>query len=324
LVIAVYGSDLTFDVPYTATSPDGALTKALKKYGTQVSFVQVANATDLTAALAGGSAQLAVLPGTSVIAAAANGLALAPLANMYTGPGTVFVGAEKYKTSRGTNLAAYNGSRWAYVRPKNEAQLLAAAKVNSIGLKWSDQGQVQLGTGTNSQTALSSGRADMLVVGGASGAAAIDEGVGYAVYNAETDPASPYASTFTSVLTANQSFTKQYPQFTQDVVTAIVSTLTNVYKKSGVSADSVFSGLPSDVQSSEKPIFDTEWQLYASGFQRCTGGFSATGITQTTNLASSGGLLAKTPNFDTKTLFDNKWIVEAYKQLNIPVPQGIS
>jgi NitT/TauT family transport system substrate-binding protein len=323
LTVAIYGNDLTFNVPYSAAAPDGALTKALKKYGTTVSFVQVASASNLTAALAGGSAQLAVVNGPSILASVAKGLDVVPLVDMFTGPAVTFLGAKKYEASRGSDIKAYDGSRWAYTKNGSTTQLLAEAKVKSIGLKWSDQKTVQLGSGANSQTVLSSGRSDMLSSGGASAATAIDDQIGYVVHNTQTDPDSPYSDMLTAELAATSSFTKMYPAFTQDVVTSIVQTLLEPYKTS-TDGSAVYDSLPSDVQKAVKPIFPTQWRLFSSGFTRATGGFSAKALDQTLQLGKDGGLLPGDTKLDPASVFKNKWVLTAYQKLGKTAPAGIS
>ena len=69
-------------------------------------------------------------------------------------------------------------------------------------------------------------------------------------------------------------FVEQYPEFTQEVVTALVSSLADL--KTATDPAVVLQGMPADFQSAVKDSWSKQWELAKSGFTRATGGFSET------------------------------------------------
>ena len=94
---------------------------------------------------------------------------------------------------------------------------------------------------------------------------------------------------------AAPDFVEQYPEFTQGVVTALMSSLADL--KVATDPAVVLQGMPADFQSAVKDSWSKQWELAKSGFTRATPPLS---------------------------LFDNKFAIAAYQALNTPAPSGLS
>ena len=318
--IGVFGPDVTFSPLYAAAQPDGAIGAALAKDKAKVKLVTITSGAELIAALAGGSVDMAVIPGSAGMAAAAKGAPVVPVMNMFDGPAQAIVAAKKNEASKGKDVAGFDGSTWGYQRVGSVSQLESQLTAEKAGLDWSKQKQVPLGNGNVTAAAFGAGRADIASTTPGDAAAVITGGSGYLVTNPQDDEGDPIANQLASVLAASSSFVKKYPTVTQQVVTAMVSTL-HTFASSDSSA--ALAATPPDFQQAIGDKWDAEWDLTSSGFKRATGGFSSDELADTIEGAQTLQLLPA--DYQVKAgLFSNTYVKKAYADLKLSAPAGLS
>lgn len=318
VTIGVFDTSLEFSAALAAGAPKGALNQVAKDFHTSFSYTYIANGNNLISALSGGSVQFAVVPASQVILAADQGLTLVPLMNGYVGPSVMAVAQAKYRSAKGTDVAKFDGLRWSYGRDGSTSQLCARTLVEQSGLNWTKQQRIPYGTSTDPQTLLATDRVDMLVAGGLPIAKALDQGIGYLVDNLQSDPKFPYAQNLFWELTVLPSLLQQYPQLVQAVTDANLTSLRALQSASSPAV--ALKLLPDNAQKDNGTYWNTLWKLESTGFVRANGTFTQAGINESLSLLQSSVTL-KHASDDIK-VFDNKYVVQAYKDLGLKGAQS--
>ncbi len=321
LHVGLFGPDVTFSAFYSAVGPDGALTKTLTDSNVQLDIQTITSGANLIAALQGGTVDMAVVPGSAAVAVAEKGGAIQPLMGLFDGPSQVVVAKKADEQTNGTNVASFNGQRWGFQRVGSISEVTAQLTAEKAGLTWADQPQLPLGAGAVTEAALTTDQADIVSTTPADAAGVITKGTGYLVTNPQDDATSVVANQLNSVLAAAPDFVEQYPEFTQQVVTATVSSLTDL--KSATDPAVVLKTMPADFQSAVTDSWSEQWDLAKSGFTRATGGFSEAEVTATSQAAQILGQVAAGYTVPPE-LFDNKFVIAAYEALKTPAPSGLS
>ncbi|WP_280399755.1 ABC transporter substrate-binding protein [Nocardia carnea] len=321
LRVGLFSSDVTFAAFYAGTGEAGALSEVLERRGIELSIETIPSGSNLVAALAGGSVDIAILPGSSVLGVNAQGGALVPLMNMFDGPSQQVIARSALQRENNTDVAKFDRQRWAFTRVGSISEISARLTAEDAGLVWEDQQRMPLGSGSETQAMLASDRADILSTSPANSAEAVESGTAYLVSNPQADDSLPIAHQLNSVLTASPRFLQRHPDLTQEVVTSIVSELAEI--SASTSADEVLNDMPAGFKEAVGSTWDRQWEYSQSGFTRATGGFSAEEIEQTVTGAKLVDVVPDSYEPEPGT-FDNKYVLEAYGRLGVQTPAGLA
>nr|WP_271213092.1 ABC transporter substrate-binding protein [Rhodococcus wratislaviensis] len=321
LKVGLFSSDITFSAFYAGMGEGGALSEVLERRGIELSVETIPSGSNLVAALAGGSVDIAILPGSSVLGVNAQGGALVPLMNMFDGPSQQVIARSALEPTNNTDVATFDGQRWAFTRVGSISEISARLTAEDAGLAWENQQRMPLGSGSETQAVLTSDRADILSTSPANSAEAVESGTAYLVANPQDDDSLPIAHQLNSILTASPRFAQNHPELTQDIVTAVVSELTEI--SASTSADDVLNKMPQSFKDAVGTTWNRQWEFSQSGFTRATGGFSAEEVAQTV----AGAKLVDVVPADyapEPTTFDNAYVLKAYDLLGAETPAGLA
>jgi ABC-type nitrate/sulfonate/bicarbonate transport system substrate-binding protein len=317
VTIGLFSNSFEFSPILVAGSQGGAFQEVGKTFKTTFEYAYIASGNNLTSALSGGSLQFAVVPGTVILGATDQGLQLTPLVNLFEGTAVQLVAQSKFESSRGTDLKKFDGARYAYPSEGSLAQLASAVALQNAGMDWSKQKHITYGTGgPDSQTLLSTDRTDVLAAGGQPIAKALNQGIGYILYDTQADSKFQYSANMFGVLVTIPSFAQQHPALVQAVATASLKALRSLQTASD--PETALKLLPADAQKVNRDLWPTMWRLESSGFKRANGMFTTAGVAASLNLEKASVPL-KTPETDVK-VFNNKYATQAYKDIGIKPP----
>ena len=316
--ISTIGSYLTIFSPLWAAEPD--LDAVAQKFHTKFSYQPFSKGGDALTALLGGSVQMAAgASAAQALKAAAQGKKLSYVANIFSGGGVVLVGAKKYESERGTDLAKYAGGSWGYTSEGSSSQLFMQASAEHAGLNWDKQKHVALGGVAAYEPSLQSGRADIVSMDSGAAAKSVQDGIGYVVLNTndatQFDPIA--GKVLDNGLIFTNSFRQKYPQLVEAIVTAFIKGLLKV--RAVTDPNQAYDLLPATFQKAhpDKAQFAVEWQLSQPAFAQTDGSSSADAIANTSKIS------LKPDQIDSegvKQLYDNSLVDAAYKSLNVPRP----
>ncbi|MFF2347587.1 ABC transporter substrate-binding protein [Pseudarthrobacter sp. NPDC058119] len=321
LKVGLFSPDVTFGAFYAAIGPDGELTKVLKDRNVELKIETIPSGSNLVAALASGSVDAAIVPGTSVLGVASQGGQMVPLMNMFDGPSQQIIGNSSSKLGGPGDIKVFDKKRWAFTRVGSISEISAKLTAESAGLSWTNQERLPLGSGSETQAVLESGRADVLSTSPNNAATAVESGAAYLVANPQEDELLPIAKQLNAVFASSPTFTKAHPELTQDIVTALVKEL-NVLASAKSPADSL-APMSGDFKNAVGKSWDLQWQYSKSGFSRATGGFSQKEVDQT--LAGAKLVNVVKEDFNPASgLFDNSYVRKAYDRLSLKTPSDLS
>lgn len=321
LKVGVFAADVTFAPFYAAIGEDGALQQELQKEGIDLQIETIPSGSNLVAALAGGSVDMAIVPGSSVLGVSAQGGELVPLMNMFNGPSQQVIARTALEKTNGDDIAAFADARWAFTRAGSISEISANLTAESGGLKWDDMTQIPLGSGSETQAVLESDRADILSTSPGNSAKAVKSGAAYLVTNPQDDESLPIANQLNSVFAASREFSESNPELAQTIVTALIEETTGL--ASADSPEEVLKQMPQEFRDSVGQSWDEQWNFSRSGFARATGGFSSDEVEQTLVGAQMVSVVPADWSVP-EDLFDNELVVTAYKDLGTPVPDALS
>jgi NitT/TauT family transport system substrate-binding protein len=263
---------------------------------------------------AGGSADFCICGANQVLIAGASGRDVLSVFNSFLGGAAIFVGAKKYEKDRGTDLKKYDGAVWGFTTSGSvtEAYMISAAK--SLGLDWSKQRALALGTVDAYIPALQTGRVDIITMDPKSAAQAIKLGIGYPVLST-IDPASAepiWGKQIGLPVTGTRAFAKKNPKLMQDFVDALREGLVTVQKNLN-NPDVLFKMYPATYQAANQD-YKIQWGLVKSAYG-VDGTFTDQELKDTVNFTILIGQLKVPPGatFDPKRYFDNSWALQAIK-----------
>ncbi|UOY03194.1 hypothetical protein [Blastococcus sp. PRF04-17] len=251
----------------------------------------------------------------------AQGGELVPLMNMFDGPSQQIIANTRVEQTNGDDISAFEDGGWAFTRVGSISEITLKSAAEDAGLTWEELERIPLGSGSETQAVLESDRADILSTSPNNAAKAVSSGEAYLVTNPQDDESSPIAKQLNSVLAASPDFVTQYPEFTQDVVTAVVGELSEL--AAATSPDEVLEGMPAEFVAANADNWDLLWEYSHTGFTRATGGFSQEEIDQT---VAGAQLVAVVDSSyaPPAELFDNSRIVAAYEEIGADAPAGLS
>jgi NitT/TauT family transport system substrate-binding protein len=209
-----------------AAEGQGFLKDELRKVGADYKVTEFSGGGPLFAAMSAGDVDLAFVPTTTVTSLNQKSRGLECVMTLSTGGSSIIVGADKYKTARGTDLAKYDGATWGYSSEGSSARQIDEIVAEAVGLKWPDQKGLALGSTTAAGPALATGRVDLVTFDSASAQQTLDKGTGYVVLNTNNphDSRYPYPKTG-NCIAASTDFIEQHRDEAQAVVTAELKAL---------------------------------------------------------------------------------------------------
>ncbi|MFJ6567660.1 ABC transporter substrate-binding protein [Streptomyces sp. NPDC091292] len=313
VVIAVGGNYLSSYASWWAAHEN--LAEIERKYGTTISYEPFAKGSDTIGALAGGTAQVCLCATVTALTAAHAGKDLKYVGNISLGSGLLAVGAKKYQAANGTDLASFADKKVGFTAPGSLSQVTARKAMTAAGVDWDKTKQVALGSGVAFAPALMTGRADLITASIPETMKTIDEGAGYLVTDLN-DPrsAEPLIGQVLGMgVVVPNDFTQQYPELTQDLVSALVESLAQLRGKSDGKA--VYSLMPDEFKKvNPQDGFLRQWKYLSGSFATADGGFTDKAITDTIALAGLD------PKSIPEGFFDKRYVDKAYSTLPIDRP----
>jgi hypothetical protein len=242
--------------------------------------------------------------------------------------GIVFSGPQKYKTTRGSNIAAYGtaGNTWCQISPSgpsNAAALLLAAdnhlNIASLNLTTIASVAAVLPSLQSGQCTLVSGDVN-------SAANGTIQGTAYAVENTETPEATiPLAGQQLGIpLTTSHAFTTQYPKLTQAIADAMLQALL-VVEANYNNANFLYTLLPAAMQQANAlgsfaQALQLMGDLWSPKFVNGTFPVQTLNDTIAYTIATNGVPAGSTINLSTN--YANTYAIQAWKDLGKTIPTG--
>jgi sulfonate transport system substrate-binding protein len=313
--VASGSSNIAF-APHWAAVESGALDRALDAHGARMEQQTFSSGPPLIAAVAAGQIDLAIVPTNVALALAAKRRPVMAVFHLSTGGSAMLVGASKFQSSRGTDIAKYDRANWGYSGEGSTTQLVARIVAENAGLAWTNQKGIALGPTSALEPALKAGRAEIASIDPDGAASAIASGTGYLVFNSNVkgSPLFPYALAGTSVI-ARRQFVEQRPEVVAAVVKAELEGLAAL-KEAAKDPERVRKLLP---KASTEGEWAAKWQLVAPAFEQATGVFSEDVLAQSAALAELGSD-EKIPPEVIKDAVTNEFVTKAYRDLDLPTP----
>ncbi|HEX5118070.1 MAG TPA: ABC transporter substrate-binding protein [Pseudonocardiaceae bacterium] len=309
--VAVSGSENPIFAPYLVANAKGYFASR----GITIKQDIYESGTLAFSAFAGGSDQFCICGATQVMTANSKGRGYVGVFNQYIGGAVVFVGAKKFESSRGTDLAKYNGATWAYTAEGSVSQVFMARAADAAGIGWDKQKHLAIGAVSAFIPSLQTGRADIVAMDSASAAQAIKAGIGYAVFNTN-DPRTVqpiWGRQLGLPMVTTKAYASKNAALTQKFVDALRQGLVAVQANSA-DPNKVLALMPQDFQSSNKDTFGVIWPLVKAGFGSLDGTFTQQQLGDTTNFAIATGVLPK--GTSTAADFDNTYAQKAISEVN--------
>jgi hypothetical protein len=300
-----------------------------KRFHTSFTYDLYGGAIPAQAAFLGGQDQFLVTSPNVTLAGSLNGKDQYSIFNQ-AGPqlGIIFSAAQKYKATRGTNIAAFGtaGNTWCQISPvgtSNTAlQLLAATNHLSV----SSLNLTTIGSVAAVLPSLQSGQCTLVSGDVNSAANGIIQGTAYAASNGETpDVTIPLAGEQWGIpITTSHAFTSQYPKFTQALVDALLQGLL-VVQANYSNANFIYTLLPAAMQQTYAlgtfaQALSLMGDLWNSKFGNGTFALQLLNDSIWLNLATNTVPAGST--IDLSLNFTNKYAIQAWKDLGKTIPTG--
>lgn len=240
----------------------------------------------------------------------------------FVGMALVFVAAEKYQQSRGSDVASYAKSTWCDTGPNSGSANALAALAGANGLNPSKLNVVSVGGVAAFLPSIQSGRCDIVTMDTTHAAIAVEQGLGYILANTN-DPAvfkKLAGNQLGNELVTTPAFIQKYPALVQAIVTAEMKALLFV-KKHAADPATIYAALPSEFTStSSEQSFAQQFALGAPSFTGNTGLMSTQQIDDTLALLVKYGVLTSVSQANSAETFNSSFAKQAYKQLGQPTP----
>jgi ABC-type nitrate/sulfonate/bicarbonate transport system substrate-binding protein len=293
-----------------------------KAFHTTIETDNYASGTLAVTGFLGGKDQFTNSAQSEIAAPASEGRKIQVVYQEYSGSGIVLVGAAKYKTSRGSNTAAYNGATWCYTAPGSPGEVASIGAATKAGLNWADQKPISIGTTAAYLSTLASGQCAITAMDATNAAKAESEGIGYTVQNQNVAAIGKeiYGQSgllIGSVIAASTDFVAKYPALTQAIVQAFVKA--NVYlQQHADNPAQIYSLLPQEFKSSNTETqFAYQWSLVGPSYTSSSGVISSASIALSEANERSQKILSAPVPPDT---YNNTYVIEAYKALGLGTP----
>jgi NitT/TauT family transport system substrate-binding protein len=295
-----------------AAEGTGALTAVGNKFGTSVNLQDVGTGADALAALISGSGDGAILNASQLMKAVAAGQKLEAVFDTYLGGTAVLVGAKKYEKTRGTDLAAYNGSTWGYTSEGSATELYMEATAEAAGVNFLHQSRIATGGLASEIPALESGRVDIASVDAGTAGEMVSSGIGYVVFNQnDLTKAEPIVGQqIGNALVFRTDFIQKYPQLVQAIVDAFYSSLERI-KAVTTNPQAVLKLFTAPAQQALSSGWATGWALQAPALVGLDGSFTPQQIQDTINFSEKYNLITAADAKSAPQAFNNTFVDKA-------------
>ena len=295
-----------------------------KKFGTKVDLAVETTNTIGQSAFFGHSIDFYQGSISGLLPPAAKGEDVASIFTHYTGTATVMIGANKYKTSRGTDVSKYGGANWCFTTVGSNSETTSRYVAKDGGLNWSKQHGIAVGNTAALLPTMQAGRCDMAAMDTNSAAKAISQKIGYLVENPQTveNQSRVFGGSVLGLVTwASHSFTSKYPALTQALVEAQLKAL-RFAAKNAKTPNEIYKVLPkSFTETTSQDQFAAGWAAFSAGVVSNSGGASAAQVKTSIAVGNSVGANVKSVPAET---FDNTFIRKAYQDLKLSVPTELT
>jgi ABC-type nitrate/sulfonate/bicarbonate transport system substrate-binding protein len=290
----------------------GVFTGLEKACHTSIQYLTESNGLGITNALVGGPADVAESSAVSAAKLEGTGQHVVVVFASFIGGGSIVVGAKKYQSSRGTDLAKYSGSTWGYPDPTGTAALYLQTAATKAGVNWSAQKTVAYGLNSAGLAVLQSGRLDIAEMDPSTAALTIQTGVGYMVLNTnDAKTAKPVIGVqIGSSYVMTKSFVDKYPVLTQMLVDGWYKALRESQAAASDPAR-VLALFPAANQQSMSKGWASSWALVAPAIMASNGAMSSQAVSDTLSFAERYKLLTAAQAAAAASIFDNKFIDKA-------------
>lgn len=279
--------------------------------------VQIAN-------LLGGSDQFYSPVSAAVIPAVAAGKDIKLINQLSVGGTQMLIGAIKYRSSRGKNVAAYSGGTWCYAAPGSASENAVQAGATSAGLNWSSQRGISLGSSAAFLPTMQSGECDITGEDATDAANAINQGIGYLVQNQTIKSVGlkvfgGRAPQLGAVLATTSQFANKYPALTVAIDQALIKAEMYLayYSKNPLR---IYSRMPAIYKNSNSVgSFVEQWSLVAPSFTVGSGIFVPASIQATVDYLQKMNQIGSVSS-PIAPAFLNTYTRKAYANLGLPKP----
>lgn len=300
------------------------LGKVESQFHTKFVFDVLGSSTAQVDAFLGGNDQFVMVQASSLYPAAAAGKDFLAINQSSVGGSQIMVGNVKYKSSRGTKIAKYDGGTWCYTTVGSGSYVGDQVAAQAAGLDWSKQKQLAVGSVSGFLPALLAGRCDIAGEDSTSAASAILGGAGYTVQNQSSQAVDTQIYGTSTPLVGgtfdtSKAFASQYPQLVQAIDTAFVKA--EIFEqKNKANPQTIYAAMPKQFTSANSlASFIEQWQLQEPCLITGSGIIPTASIGATTGfLKTVGGVSGETSRIAAD--FTNKYTLAAYKELGLPTP----
>lgn len=245
---------------HLAARGSGAFAEIEKEFDVKIEFQDIDAATSISA-LTSGNIDFLISSVPNFAAARADGVDVSSVALLGTGLNSALVARKDLEASKGMDLSAFDDSVWGYTSPGSAMNVVAQTAAESAGLRWDDLKTVAFGKVSAAIPALESGRLDVATMDVGSAGVAVHDGVGYVLYNANTDAE---VDVMGQILQATGKTVKEDPALVQAIVDAYLGGIEAVMQNAD-DADAVLGLFPEEYQELLTKGFDEQWELTAPG-----------------------------------------------------------
>ena len=324
VTIGVSGGYVTSYTDIMVAQGAGYLAAVGKKFHTRISYAPYASSNTTESAFLSGTNQFQVSGVPSWGPPVVQGKPALSVLASFVGLALVFVGAEKYQSSRGSNVKAYSDSNWCITGPNSGSSNAQAALAKSAGLNLANLHTISVGGVAAFLPTMQSSQCDITTMDTTHAADAVAEHIGYVVANTNSPAVfeKMAGAQVASQLVTTPAFAKQYPALTQAIVTAELRALKFVVNHAQ-KPQAIYAKLPIEYTSSNTEAqFVQQFKLGAPSFVFNNGLISASQIHDTLEVSVNAGVFTPATAKMVAKAFTNRFAKVAYKQLGLTAPNS--
>jgi NitT/TauT family transport system substrate-binding protein len=314
VAIGLGGGYLSNYTPFLVAVGSGYFAQVEKEFHTQIQIKSYPTGASVAAAFFGHSIQAFVSGSAQMMSANAAGQDIEAVFNDNETLGTIIAAPAKFKSTRGTQLKAFNGGTWCTTSIASTATTAMEVAAQTAGLDWSKQQVVALGAVSAFIPAIKAGRCDLAALDSTSAGEAVTSGAAYIVDNLYSAAAIKQSGPVAAFpLMTSGSFMTAYPALGMAIVKAMLNGLLTTQQYSDDPAK-LYSMMPAVFkESTTLQSYIAQWALIKDSFEVTDGTFSAATIQNSEHVAVvSNGI----PSGESATkAFVNKYILAVYKEL---------
>lgn len=238
----------------------------------------------------------------------------------FNGASLFFVGSSEFEAERGTDIEEWDGARVAVVGAATENWVAVLEEEYSITLN-----KVTLPDFSAFAPALEAGNVDAFIGVLDPAVQALEQGSGFMILNLNTPEAEEIAGAFQPgpLFTVKPDFARDYPEFAQAFVTAIIKALHEVQANIDDPA-AIAAMMPDDFEAAkDAETWATSWDLVKPAFASATGGISQHTFDESVKQFVTGGVVPAGEPVP-GSVVNNELVLQAYDDLGIERPAGIT